>query len=423
MQKQVILSLISFEDNKELKEYCGNSCSVEFVDFNEANKRFKPGEHLFTANLSRLDLIALTASGEWMMWVNNHTTPADIKIAESYIKKYPDRWAVGGYSKKNRLTDYFYKDTSYSLPFVFKKSYLIENFPLEKISLEKLVAIAYSNKRLQLSNTYVSKTPGSQIKKIAVPFVSLLLSKVLKNTSSKKELPTTQQVPLQYGLDLPIFINCRDRVSPLLKMVKTLESAGLKNIIFIDNASTYKPLLKYYENTTYTTVRLTSNLGQRAPWLSGAIALFAKDMPFVVTDPDLVLPTFSDGKMKIIFKIMNKHPRYIKVGLALRIDNLPESYRQKDQVIKWEKQFWKNKIEKNIYIADVDTTFALYRPNTPYIIRPALRVAGEYTAEHEPWYQDSANPTDEYIYYLKHARREIASWGIDDATSSDVYKS
>lgn len=422
MQKQVILSLVSFEDNQELKEYCGNSCSVEFVDIDEANRRFKPGVHLVTAKLSRTDLIVLTSSGEWMMWVNDHTKLAEIKLAERYIKTYPNRWVIGGYSKKNRLTDYFYKNTSCSLPFVFKKSYLIENFPLEKISLEKLVAIAYSNKRLQLSDNYVSDKPDSQIKKIAVPFVSLLLSKVSTRASSNNELLTEHKTPLQYSLDLPIFINCRDRISPLIKMVKTLESAGLKNIIFIDNASTYKPLLKYYENTPYTTVRLTNNLGQRAPWLSGAIALLAKDMPFVVTDPDLVLPTFSGSKMKKIFKIMNNHPEYTKVGLALRIDNLPESYRQKDQVIKWEKQFWKNKIEKNIYIADVDTTFALYRPNTPYVIRPALRVAGEYTAGHEPWYQDSANPTDEYTYYLKHARREIASWGIDDATSSDVYK-
>lgn len=421
MPNHVILSLLTYGDNRLLRQYCDRSTSVEFVNLVKAKQRFKSGKYTNAASLSEINLLILTACGEWLMWVDDSTIPADVKAAINYIMKYPDRWFLGGYTRRNKLTDYFFKDTSQSLPFIINKSFLIDKTPITVKSFDQLADIAYSNEKLQLSAEYVSAKNNSEIKRITVPFVKLFFNKYLLKKSNQNNIPPISPDIFRYSKNVPIFINCRDRLSPLKKMVECLEAAGLKNIIFVDNASSYKPLLNYYDSTPYTILRLSRNIGQQAPWLSGAICILAKNSPYIVTDPDLVLPDLSKNNIRNLFNVLNKYSDYIKVGLALKIDNLPDHYKPKNKVIKWERQFWKDEIEKDIYIADVDTIFALYRPNTPYIIRPALRIAGSYTAEHEPWYQDSNNPTEEYANYLKHARREIASWGIDDSTSSSVY--
>jgi hypothetical protein len=55
-----------------------------------------------------------------------------------------------------------------------------------------------------------------------------------------------------------------------------------------------------------------------------------------------------------------------KIGLALRIDDVPQScYRNCfTGTINHERQFWVNQLEKDVYMAMVDTTFCLLRnPN------------------------------------------------------------
>ena len=330
------------------------------------------------------------------------------------------------------------RDVSHTLPPIFQKQFLANNLELLNeldiySFIKQLLKHADKTGYLCLSKAYISDSifiAKPPLNKLYRPLFTILkkalLNRLKLQTPSREESIKYLKIHrgrIKYDKNIPVFINCRDRLDPLIELIDLLEKEGVRKIILVDNNSSYRPLLKYYETTPHKVFRLKRNIGQRAPWDSGLVSLLACNLPYIVTDPD-ILPSRSvtDSIAKLV-NIMSQYPEYNKVGLALRIDNLPETYGQKYQVIKWENQFWKNKIEKNIYIADVDTTFALYRPNTPYIIRPALRVAGEYTAEHEPWYQDSTNPTDEYTYYLKHARREIASWGIDDATSSNVYKS
>ena len=45
--------------------------------------------------------------------------------------------------------------------------------------------------------------------------------------------------------DVAVIINRFNRVSSLRRLVKWLLDAGQKNVIIIDNASTYAPLLEY----------------------------------------------------------------------------------------------------------------------------------------------------------------------------------
>ena len=87
---------------------------------------------------------------------------------------------------------------------------------------------------------------------------------------------------------------------------------------------------------------------------------------------------------------------------ALRINDLPDTYKHKTAVLNWEKQFWTREIEPGVYDAPLDTTFALYRPSASFTLR-ALRTGPPYVASHLPWYQDlDALPEDEQ-YYMEHA--------------------
>jgi len=68
-------------------------------------------------------------------------------------------------------------------------------------------------------------------------------------------------------------------------------------VLWLDNASTYKPLLDFYESCPYEVVRLPKNHGHTAPWTFLA-DVFATG-PYVVTDPDLDLsevPAWSHQK-------------------------------------------------------------------------------------------------------------------------------
>lgn len=47
---------------------------------------------------------------------------------------------------------------------------------------------------------------------------------------------------------VPIFINSRDRLGVLKKLIDWLLDAGYRNLIILDNNSTYPPLLEYYNN-------------------------------------------------------------------------------------------------------------------------------------------------------------------------------
>ena len=227
--------------------------------------------------------------------------------------------------------------------------------------------------------------------------------------------------PVHFNRDIPIFIICRDRVEPLRKLIAWLESEGLNNIFLIDNASTYPPLLSYYESTPYELIKLGDNIGHTSPWKSGIIDIYAKDIPYIVTDPDVIPSESSHGAVKRFCELLTKYPERRKVGFGLKIDDLPDHYDLKKYVISWEKQFWVTEKEQGVYDAEIDTTFAVYRQNTPYILGPGLRTGGNLVARHEPWYINSKHPTQEIKYYRAHADKAVGSWGVEAKEATDNY--
>lgn len=233
----------------------------------------------------------------------------------------------------------------------------------------------------------------------------------------KRRLITQHQVspPAFDAGSLPVFINCRDRVTDLKKLVDWLNKVGVHKIALVDNASTYPELLDFYHETSCQVLPLGVNYGQRAPWESLAIGILAKDNYYVVSDPDIIpIDDCPNDALDFFYQTLRRHKNYMKVGFGLKIDDLPVHYLLRKTVVGWEKQFWQNELEPNIYIADIDTTFALYRPNTWYFLENSLRTGYPYVATHTAWYQDSQKPSAEDKYYQLHASRTVNTWNMED---------
>jgi GT2 family glycosyltransferase len=214
----------------------------------------------------------------------------------------------------------------------------------------------------------------------------------------------------------PIVIICRDRLAPLRALLGWLDRAGYERPILLDNASSYPPLVDFLSSAGVEVVRLSRNLGHLAPWASGEIrSKIEPTQPFVVTDCDVVPDEgCPSDAVEHLAAVLQAHGEVEKVGLGLRIDDLPDSYALKQQVIEWESQFWELEIAPGVFEAEVDTTFALYRSiGRRHSSAGALRTGPPYVARHLPWYGDSSNPTDEQEYYREHADRSLSHWETD----------
>jgi hypothetical protein len=221
-------------------------------------------------------------------------------------------------------------------------------------------------------------------------------------------------IPIKTELNLiPVIINNFNRLEWLLLQLDWLEKAGLKKIYIIDNDSTYEPLLKFYKKTNYIVYKLDKNIGHEALWRTILFQKFSRNY-YVYTDPDII--PIQECPFNILEKFMlllKKYPSIEKVGFGLKTDDLPESYPLTVKVINWEKQFWQNEIEKNVYETIIDTTFALYPPGVKGgATLKALRTGFPYLARHMSWYINplSLNPEEEH--FIKNASQS-SSWTME----------
>ena len=219
---------------------------------------------------------------------------------------------------------------------------------------------------------------------------------------------------------VPIIINCRDRVTALRSLVDWLQGAGYKRIILLDNASTYPPLLDYYreiaarpDKEAIQLIRLTQNLGHQALWRSGILRQLQIRGPFVYSDPDIVpIADCPNDIIQIFWRILAANPFVQKAGFGLKLDDLPDHFAKKAAVLFHENHFWEHRLPQQSpeqYLAPIDTTFALYRHGNYYEIPCAIRTGHPYLARHADWYLDSANMPEEINYYYTHAQSGV-SW-------------
>ena len=214
--------------------------------------------------------------------------------------------------------------------------------------------------------------------------------------------------------DIPIFIISYNRYTCLKQLVTRLQNDGYKNIIIVDNKSEDETLLQYYKSLASSqsckVVRLEENYGHRVIWESGEFSDIIENQYYVVTDPDIIPVEECPGDyIEKFYNLLIKYPQYTKVGFSLMLSDLPVEYKYRTDIWRWESFFWEHPIDGGAaYVADLDTTFALYRPvkklNNDWYYEDfysALRTEKPYMARHLSWYVKSHDESIEELNYFR----------------------
>lgn len=194
------------------------------------------------------------------------------------------------------------------------------------------------------------------------------------------------------GVSVPAFIICRDRLTDLKALVEWLERAGHDRITFLDNDSTWPPLLEYLEATPHSVVRFGVNMGPHVMW-----DWDVPDEYFIYTDPDVVphedCPLDAVDHLRFL---LDRHD-VAKAGLGLYINDVAPTPQ-----LGWEWQLHSDsRWLGDCFDSPVDTTFALYRPSSPRSLI-AVRSGPPYEVRHMPWYRRN-NLTEEDVHYFSRA--------------------
>lgn len=215
---------------------------------------------------------------------------------------------------------------------------------------------------------------------------------------------------------LPIFINSRDRLTPLAELVGWLERAGADEIYLIDNDSAYPPLLEYYDGTPHTVIRLGRNIGKNALWEADGLFDLTRGRAFAYSDSDIVPdPACPFDALDVLLDILERYrdgPRGVhKAGFGIRFDDIPTHYKHKAEAIAWERSQCALELEPNVFYATIDTQFAVYRPNSRVRPHHGARTGPPYVARHHSYYLDLENLSEEDGFYARRsegAREELA---------------
>ena len=214
--------------------------------------------------------------------------------------------------------------------------------------------------------------------------------------------------------DIPIIINNFNRLTYLKSLIDSLVSRGYCHIYILDNQSTYPPLLDYYKTCPFTVIHLDKNLGYKALWISGVFNQF-KDSYYVYTDSDMeISQECPDDFMQHFLDVLNQYPLAQKVGFGLRIDDLPDCFENKQKVIAHESRFWQYPVADELYKAEIDTTFALYRPYCKGVANrynEVYRTGTPYLIRHLPWYVNTEDMSEEELYYVNNIVKST-HWSI-----------
>ena len=316
---------------------------------------------------------------ENLLWYRRHSKSAsvmhkaDISSVDVAIKLDMIDYVTGGLPEKIRVP----------------LKALLENRPVEEAEREALVGEVMDMIRFpEQCSRFELLSYFHQLKEFSDDFLRRIAADTLSN--------------------LHYYVISYNHLTHLKSIVKFFQSIGAKNVSIIDNASTFQPLKEYLKTCPYRVYYMHKNYGHMVLFECPVFRETIDNEFFVLTDPD-ILPVAecpSDYLLKFL-EILLRYPMKNKVGFSLKIDDLPDHYKLKENVIQWEKGFFKNGVERRgmtIYDANLDTTFALYRPRREWRTNhfyEAYRVGAPYTARHLPWYRNLAQLSDEEIFYIQ----------------------
>ena len=205
----------------------------------------------------------------------------------------------------------------------------------------------------------------------------------------------------QITMRIPAFIINYNRLTLPKNMAEFLSKNENVDVYIIDNNSSYKPLLEWYETCPYNVIHMGGNYGHTVFWEHKLYEKYVKTGLYILTDSDLDLSEIPDDWLEVLIEGLNKY-KYNKVGFSLKTDDLPEST-FRDEIVGWESQFCvpKARALDALYTeAHIDTTFALHKTDE-HAIYSSIRVNHPYTAKHIPWYYTDFDilPDDEKYYF------------------------
>lgn len=303
---------------------------------------------------------------------------------------------------------------------LFKLYYYLKSYK-QILGIPRKCLLLLTNRKPYLTFKHYSKL----IEKTYNYLHYFLSIKLNKNLKKQRQNPKS----------IPVIIINYNQLYYLKILVNFLQERKFENIIIVDNNSDYPPLLEYYKSIKefITIETMSSNLGHLVFFENKDLQKKYGNGYFVLTDPDIVpnsnLPEDFLGQMIAILD--DYFSTTTKVGFALDLETIPDTFPLKQKVLKWEKKFWKNKLKDNLYRANIDTTFALYKPYYPkhYKDLPffqGVRVADQYTAIHGGWYIDPLQYSEENLHYINSVDKS-SSWKLDNHGKHDnkgtaVYK-
>lgn len=226
---------------------------------------------------------------------------------------------------------------------------------------------------------------------------------------------------------IPIFIIVHDRLKVLQQAIESYEKY-IKTpfkIILHDVASTYPPCLQYLtdmKNKGYLLYRSEVNHHHTVmETVNQYLDEHSECQYYVITDPDIELDKVNGDILEFYAFLLEKY-KAESVGPMLRIDDIPDHYPRKQNVIDghgfqfWNKPFSTVEYKKSQYEiihCDMDTTFQLRSSNnrkTNFPHSNSIRCNAPYFSRHLDWYINPETMTDDQIYYMNNAS-SISNWG------------
>lgn len=202
-------------------------------------------------------------------------------------------------------------------------------------------------------------------------------------------------------------------------MVEYLVQIPELEVIILDNASTYQPLLDWYDTKPCIVERLTANYGNFVLW-SAPTAIDGHEkpnflekygcvnFPYILSDCDLDLSGVPrETLLSTLQEGLREYPNAVKCGLSLEINDLPDTALAREakgwEAFNWVRNPQKDKNGGKFISAPVDTTLALYTGiGEQNDFDRCIRTDRPYTARHLTWYYGPHNPPPEdEMYYLK----------------------
>ena len=227
---------------------------------------------------------------------------------------------------------------------------------------------------------------------------------------------------------IPIFIITCDRLT-LLK--KTMHSYRTQiktpfEIVILDQGTTYPVTVEYLRWMEVAGVKVyrwlenpndgkKRNVKRNEQSVADNIEDYFKTHPasnYVVTDPDIMLDNVDGDILDVYTYLLREVPHIDVVGTMLRIDDIPDYFPLKAQLLSGKKGLHKNLNTRKVYTADfngqkvqyirapIDTTFAMNRAGIRWKrLQSGIRTLPPYGARHLDWYVNpKAMPPDQQYY-------------------------